>query len=415
MERSLFYEKHEQELKQYLEEYRSWLLDDIVPFWETRVVDKECGGYLNCFDRKGNLTRDCKPGWFVGRDLYAFSLLYNKIEKRPEWLEIAEEGRRQFETPFYCGDGHFNQMMDRKGNVICGRTSLFTDFFAAKGLYEYITASGKKEDVCLAEYLTEQIFRDAEDADVLYQLEHVEEGTMKHAVSFMSLIMALESTQIFRDRYLPSARKYADRITDEFANDQYKALFESIKEDGTPYLEGYGRIFDSGHSMESSWFVIRAAEELKEKKYYERACDIFDWVWDKTWDTENGGFFSHVDVERTVPEEAYLFEQYYQYPVYWDDKIWWTHAEAINAAISAALYGESEKNYQRFKEIDKYIRSHFRDPDYGEWYSILDRKGTVKAADKGTELKGPYHVPRCMVQVICLIERYLAGELPCFM
>ena len=113
MERSLFYEKHEQELKQYLEEYRSWLLDDIVPFWETRVVDKECGGYLNCFDRKGNLTRDCKPGWFVGRDLYAFSLLYNKVEKRPEWLEIAEEGRRQFETPFYCGDGHFNQMMER--------------------------------------------------------------------------------------------------------------------------------------------------------------------------------------------------------------------------------------------------------------------------------------------------------------
>ena len=410
--RSSFYIRNEANLRGILAKYRKWLLDDIVPFWEKRVVDKEFGGYFNCFNREGELIKTVKPGWFVGRDLYTFSLLYNEIDQKKEWLDIATTGRKVFDTEFLRPDYRCNQMLSRELNATTGFTSLFTDHFAVKGLYEYIKASGNKNDISLAEKMSEQVFKDSYDNEVLCETEQVQLGTVKHPVSFMTLIVAIESNKVFASRYLPYAKDSVERILDVFANDKYQALFESVNENGTPYLDGYGRIFDAGHSMESVWFCIKAAEIFGNKDYYRKACEILDWVWDKTYDDENGGFFTHVDVLKTVPEKDYIFEQYYDYPVYWDDKIWWTHAEALNAHISAALYGENEKYLQRFKEISLYIESHFSDKEYGEWYSTLDRKGNVKVADKGSELKGPYHVPRCMIHVIRTIELYLTENFP---
>jgi N-acylglucosamine 2-epimerase len=53
--------------------YRKHLLQDVMAFWEPRTRDSESGGYLTCFDRKGNLTDTDKYVWFQGRQLYMFS------------------------------------------------------------------------------------------------------------------------------------------------------------------------------------------------------------------------------------------------------------------------------------------------------------------------------------------------------
>ena len=80
--KSEFYIKHEKELRRILKKVREELLFEVVPFWEKRVVDREYPGYLNCFDRQGNLIDERKPGWFVGRTMYTFAALYNRMEKR---------------------------------------------------------------------------------------------------------------------------------------------------------------------------------------------------------------------------------------------------------------------------------------------------------------------------------------------
>ena len=46
--------------KTYAKILKNHLLNDIMPFWENRCLDKEYGGYLTCFDRKGGLTDDSK-------------------------------------------------------------------------------------------------------------------------------------------------------------------------------------------------------------------------------------------------------------------------------------------------------------------------------------------------------------------
>ena len=72
---------HKEELKQLSEYYLRHILDDVMPFWDARCVDEECGGFFTCFDRQGNLTDDNKYIWFQGRQTYTYALLYNHIEK----------------------------------------------------------------------------------------------------------------------------------------------------------------------------------------------------------------------------------------------------------------------------------------------------------------------------------------------
>ena len=53
MEKS-FYETHKNEIKKIGESAKKQLLEDHIPFWEPRVLDREYGGYFNCFDREEN-------------------------------------------------------------------------------------------------------------------------------------------------------------------------------------------------------------------------------------------------------------------------------------------------------------------------------------------------------------------------
>lgn len=407
-----FYSQHKRELEQIRDEVRAQLLDDVIPFWEKRVVDRECGGYYNCFDREGQLYDTTKQGWFVGRNLYTFSALYNHMETRKEWLEIAQAGRNYMDTSFYAGDGRFNQELDRDGKVIAGTTSIFTDHFAVKGLYEYIRAASKTEDekeMMFAKTLSDELFCHVKEQDVI-RGEGIADGWQKHAVNFMNLIVALESRPLFGNAYEDIIRTCVHKSLYEFANDKYEAPFENIRSDGTPCLEGAGRIVDAGHTMESLWFCMRAGLEFHEPAWIERAGHVMDWVIARCYDETYGGFVQHVDVERSCPEKEFLSTDYHGIPVGWDDKIWWVQAEALFALLMSSILNENERHFTYFKKLYGYVEQYFRDRDYGEWYAVLHREGSVLCDKKGFALKGAYHIPRCLMQTVTLLDWYLTGD-----
>jgi N-acylglucosamine 2-epimerase len=72
--------------------YRRQLLNDVIPFWMRYSLDKECGGYFTCLDRDGSVYNMDKYAWLQGRQVWMFSKLYNELEPRPEWLEVAASG-----------------------------------------------------------------------------------------------------------------------------------------------------------------------------------------------------------------------------------------------------------------------------------------------------------------------------------
>src|SRR5512136_1205356 len=86
--------------------YRTALLGDILPFWQNHSLDRDHGGYFTCLDRIGNVFDTDKFVWLQGRQVWMFSMLYNKVEKNPDWLECAKHGGEFLKK--FGHDGYFN-------------------------------------------------------------------------------------------------------------------------------------------------------------------------------------------------------------------------------------------------------------------------------------------------------------------
>lgn len=408
-DKTAFRDNHIAEIRRLADYYRKQLTEDIVPFWQARAVDPEYGGYFNCFDRKGNRCGDMKCGWFVGRDLYTFSSLYRLFGPNEEWKAAAESGRRFLTEKALNPDGRMNRLMKRDGSVLDGETSIFTDHFAVKALFSYIRAFDKKEDIPLAGRLFQTLLQNVSRPEIL-AAECPDERFRKHALNFMTLIVAMEGKELFRD----IARPVIDRCLHDslyvFAVDSEEAPLEYVAKDGKPLLTGPGRIVDPGHTMESLWFAMLEGLERGDPAPIQRAGRILDWVIDRSWDGEYGGFFQNVDVYQTEPEVPYRSSRYADIDAAWSDKIWWVQAEALNALAMSALLNGSERHFQYFLKQHEFCREFLSDPEYGEWYGILKRDGKILSDRKGFELKGPYHVPRCEMLLTSLFEQYVSGD-----
>ena len=67
--------------------YKAELLENVIPFWLEHSLDRECGGYFTCLGRKGKVYDTDKFIWLQAREVWLFSMLYNKVEPRKEFIE----------------------------------------------------------------------------------------------------------------------------------------------------------------------------------------------------------------------------------------------------------------------------------------------------------------------------------------
>lgn len=406
---SEFYKKNKLVLKRILTEIEEELLTDNVPFWEERICDRNYGGFLQGYNRRGELMDTDKYGWFVGRTMSTFGSLYHQAEQKPLWLDIVKSGREYMKGSFCAGKGRYNYQLSRQGSVKKGTTSIFTDVFAVEGLYEYLQCmegEQKAEGLKYTENLSDILFDNIQNPQVLLQ-EGIREGFQKHAICFMQTLVALKSRAAFGNRYRDILTQCVEKTLYEFASDTYQAPFENIGTDGKPKLEKEGRIIDPGHTMEALWFSMEAGKECDNKKYIERAQVVLDWVIDRAYDEEFGGFYQHVDIDGAVKDKEFLESSYAGRPVAWNDKVWWVQAEGLNALLMSALYNENERHFSYFLKQYDYVEQYFRDKEYGEWFALLKRDGSILSDEKGFELKGPYHVPRCLMTMKLLITEYI--------
>ena len=96
---------HKQKIQSYANLYKENLLNDVLPFWENNSIDKEYGGYFTSLDKKGQVFDTDKFSWLQGRQIWLFSMLYNKVEQKEKWLAIAENGIRFLKKLFVKSNG----------------------------------------------------------------------------------------------------------------------------------------------------------------------------------------------------------------------------------------------------------------------------------------------------------------------
>lgn len=125
--------------------YRDELLDNVLPFWMNNSIDRECGGYFTCLNREGKVFDTDKFIWLQGRQVWMFSMLYNKVERRQEWLDIAIHGGEFLKK--YGHDGNFNWYfsLNREGKPLVEPYNIFSYTFAAMAFGQLSLATGNSE------------------------------------------------------------------------------------------------------------------------------------------------------------------------------------------------------------------------------------------------------------------------------
>ena len=58
------------DFKKLAQQYKSELLDKVLPFWLENSQDKEFGGYFTCLDREGKVFDTDKFIWLQGREVW---------------------------------------------------------------------------------------------------------------------------------------------------------------------------------------------------------------------------------------------------------------------------------------------------------------------------------------------------------
>jgi N-acylglucosamine 2-epimerase len=370
--------------------YRDGLLRDTLPFWIKHCIDREHGGFMTSLDRDGSLVDTDKGVWQQGRFTWLLGELYNNVEPREEWLELAKHGARFIDNHcFDPTDGRMWFQVSREGEPIRKRRYAFSESFAAIAYGELAKATGEEEYGKKAT----MAFRRFVDHNLNPQGVEPKFTKARPTKALAFPMIAIATAQELRESIgLPDADEWIDRsietIRTDHLNEELECVLETVGPKGEFIDHFDGRTLNPGHAMEGAWFIMLEGKLRGDEELVKTGLQMLDWSWDRGWDQEYGGILYFSDAKGLPVQE------------YWHDmKFWWPQNEAIIATLMAFVLTGEEKYGRMHREIHDWAYSHFSDPEHGEWFGYLHRDGSRSSSLKGNLWKGPFHLPR--MQLTC--------------
>jgi N-acylglucosamine 2-epimerase len=367
--------------------YRSTLLDDVIPFWEQHSLDEEYGGYYTCLDRQGNVFDTDKFIWLQARQVWTFAMLYNRVDKRQIWLDIAAHGASFLRRYGMDGAGNWYFALDQTGKPLVQPYNIFSDCFAAMAFGQYALATGSDTAADLALQTYRNILKRRNNPKGQY--EKTVPGT--RPLKSFALPMILCNLTLELEELLPVHEVHqtieiaVSEVMGCFLDAGRNLIYENVTTDCRHIDSFDGRLVNPGHGIEAMWFIIDIAERYNRPNILQQAIDAIVSILDFGWDREYGGLFYFMDIMGHPPQQ-----------LEWDQKLWWVHLEALVALVMAYRISKRNICWQWYQRVHDYTWSHFPDPAYGEWFGYLNRQGKVLLQLKGGKWKGCFHVPRAL-------------------
>jgi len=388
-------------IDEYIKIYREGLLNDTIPFWIRNSIDTEFGGFMFSVDRDGSRLDTDKGMWQTGRFTWMLATLYNQVEQRQEWLDLAIHGIDFISKYGFDKDGRMFFHLTRDGKPIRKRRYIFTETFGAIAYAALYKATGQDDYAAKARQLFDLIIRHLNNPD-LSSPKFTDTRPMKGlAIPMILTVTAQELRDNLDD---PSFTKYVDEaiaeIRTDFMNPDFEAVLESVGLDGKFFDHFDGRMTCPGHSIEAAWFILNEAKHRgNDPELIKTGTTILEWMWEIGWDKEYGGILYFRDVKGLPVQE------------YWHDmKFWWPQNEAIIATLLAYQLTGDPKYASWHKLIHDWTYHHFPDPEHGEWYGYLHRDGRISVPLKGNLWKGPFHIPRMQMMAWQILKEIKSGN-----
>lgn len=372
-------------LLSHAERYESALVDDVLPFWMRFSLDREQGGYLTCLDRDGTIYDTDKFMWLQGREAWLFSALYNRRRKDGATLEAARLGIDFLKEHGRTSDGDWYFALDRNGSPIGQPWSIFSDCFVAMAFGQYALAAGDDAARKIAADTYENIWRRKAAPSGIFSTDvSANRPMIGFALPMILINLCLELEGILpEDRLARDGRTAIKELMELFLDQKTMLLHEAVAPDGELVNCFEGRRINPGHGVEAMWFVMAMADRLGDDETVRLAAETALRQLEYGWDEEHGGLYAFLDSRGFPPEQ-----------LEWDQKLWWAHLESIVTMLMAYRITGEERCLAWYDRLDEYTWQRFPDPDYGEWFGYLNRRGEVSLRLKGGKWKGCFHVPR---------------------
>ena len=420
-------------------EMQDVLEQNILHFWQTKMVDRENGGFYGRIDGHEVLHPEAEKGAILNaRILWTFSAAYRVLGKK-EYLETATYAKDYFLEHFIDKEyGGVYWSLDYKGQPLNTRKQFYAIGFALYGLSEYVRATGDREALdyaialfdCIEEHAFDPEFNGYIEAQTrdwqaiadmrLSELDAnfpKSQNTHLHIIEpYANLLRALRESLECRTESLEFAtaldtsapgtavanstlytlhstlsrvesalRNIIGIFTDKILNPETHHLdlfFEMDWTRGAGHLESYG------HDIECSWLMHEAALVLGDPEVLKRVEPIVREV-------------AEASAKGLRPDGSMIHEANLTTGHVDDDLHWWVQAENVVGWYNIYQHFGDEQALERAVHCWEYIKQYLIDYEHGEWHWSRHPDGSLNTVDdKAGFWKCPYHNGRMCLEII---------------
>jgi len=411
------------------EEASDHLLNELLPFWTSRMIDDKNGGYLTHFDKDGIDTgADEKSLIAQTRCLYTLASAHRAGYGGGKYADLARHGADFLINKMWDSekDG-FYWMTDRKGNVTIDKKIIYGQSFAIYSLSEYTLATGDKRGIEYAEKVFDLIqkycsdtmyggYREMFERDWTLRGPGSAGGDRKTLDVHMHLMEAF--TALYectgKDVHKRKLLEVIDILQCRINHPVYRTGIPQFFKDWTtaPQIKfeiiwGWDRFTGEGqksnvtdntcfgHNAEYAWLLIHALDILQVDRniYSHDLRKIFDHTVQNGIDTEYGGVYVEGPHSGGVSDR---------------EKEFWQQAEVLTALLDAYIMFEDLLYWESYKNVHRFVFDKVINKGVGEWYPLLTREGQPIWTHMGHSWKINYHTVRSMIQSIQRLDKILS-------
>lgn len=409
------------ELLKYREEAESHLLNELLPFWTNRLIDKENGGYLTHFDVDGNDTGEDEKSLIAQtRSLYTMASAHRAGYGDGRFAEMAKHG-----VDFLIGKmwdeefGGFYWMTDRKGRVKIDQKIIYGHSFAIYSLSEYTLATGDPRGIEYAEKVFDLLQKYCVDSAYGGYWEMFrrnwelcgpgsEGGDRKtldvhmHLMEAFTTLYECTGKEVHRRKLLEDI----DLLLNKIIHPVYKTGIPQFFKDWSvaPQIKfdiiwGLDRFSEDGqkgnatdntcygHNAEFAWLMIHALDVLSIDP--QRYADLFRIIFDHT--IKNGIDYEFGGVYVEGPHSGGVYDK---------EKEFWQQAEVLIGLLDAVILLKKDIYWDAYKNVHRFVYDKVINKTVGEWYPLLTRKGEPIWTHMSNSWKINYHTVRAVIQSI---------------
>jgi len=374
----------------------------ILPFWATRAVDREQGGFFGRIGEDGQPDPAASKGGVLNaRILWTFSAA---LRHRPDPLyrTMADRAFDYLLEHFWDREhsGLFWEV-DGRGGMLAGRKQTYGQAFGIYALAEYFRATGVQSAIDHAGRLIEDIEahafdpasggyweargRDWQPIDDI-RLSAIDlnapfsMNTHLHLLEAYTGLALASNEPRHRGRLRAVLEIMLDRIIDPetghlilFQDEQWRPMSAAIS---------------YGHEIETSWLLCEAADTLADDALLARvsavALRLADGVLERGYDAVDGGILYELSPNGHLDT----------------NKEWWVQAEGVVGFLNAYRLSGRGQFLDAALQTWDFIEAHVIDPVVGEWRTRVTRSGEPIAGFARVDFwKCPYHNARAMLEI----------------